>query len=71
LYRGTLIQYIAGGQHASPDADEESQLGLDLDRPDDVRYSVEKMVAMFVVALLLLVVSGVLAWLALGSGVMG
>jgi hypothetical protein len=70
-YRDTLIQYIPRGQHASPDADEESQVGVDLLRPDDVRYSIEKIVAMFVVALLLLVVSGVLAWLALGSGVMG
>jgi hypothetical protein len=39
-------------------------------RPDDVRYSVEKVVAMFVVAALLLIVSGVLGWLALGSGIM-
>jgi hypothetical protein len=39
-------------------------------RPDDVRYAVEKVVAMFTVAALLLIVSGVLGWLALGSGLM-
>jgi hypothetical protein len=36
-------------------------------RPDDVRYSIEKIVAMFVVAVMLLVVSGVLGWLVLGN----
>jgi hypothetical protein len=53
--------------------DEESLLDMDMDmiRPDDVRYRVEKVVAMVVVAVLLLVVSGVLGWLALGSGLMG
>lgn len=35
---------------------------------DDVGHSVEKIVAMFVVASMLLVLSVVLAWLALGSG---
>jgi hypothetical protein len=43
---------------------------MDTMRPDDVRYNVEKVVAMFVVAALLLIVSGVLGWLALGSGIM-
>jgi hypothetical protein len=38
-------------------------------RSDDVRHSVEKVVAMFVVAGVLLVVSFVLAWLVVGSGV--
>lgn len=67
-YRDTLIQYIPSSQHDSRIAeDEESQLGIDATRPDDVRYSVERIVAMFVIALLLLVVSGVLAWLALGN----
>jgi hypothetical protein len=67
-YRDTLIQYIPSSQHDSRvEEDEESQLGIDATRPDDVRYSVERIVAMFVVALLLLVVSGVLAWLALGN----
>ncbi|KAL1801035.1 hypothetical protein ACET3X_001377 [Alternaria dauci] len=67
-YRDTLIQYIPSSQHDPRVAeDEESQLGIDVIRPDDVRYSVEKIVAMFVVALLLLVVSGVLSWLALGN----
>jgi hypothetical protein len=70
-YRDTLVQYIPRGEHETRSEDEESQLGVDVARPDDVRYSVENMVAMFVVAILLLVVSGVLAWLAFGSGVMG
>lgn len=38
-----------------------------LHRTDDVRHGVEKVVAMFVVALVLLVLSGVLAWLAFGG----
>jgi hypothetical protein len=49
--------------------DEES--GEVVSRTDDVRHSVEKVVAMFVVAGLLLILSGVLAWLALGMGVIG
>ncbi|KAH6872294.1 hypothetical protein BKA58DRAFT_142789 [Alternaria rosae] len=70
-YRDTLVQYIPRGQHASREEDEESQLGADVARPDDVRHSVENIVAMFVVAILLLVLSGVLAWLAFGSGLVG
>ncbi|KAG9187269.1 hypothetical protein G6011_05140 [Alternaria panax] len=67
-YRDTLVQYIPSSGHDSRVAeDEESQLGMDVARPDDVRYSIEKIVAMFVVALLLLVVSGILGWLALGN----
>jgi hypothetical protein len=42
---------------------------VELVRADDIRHTVENMVAIFVVAGLLLVVAGVLAWLALGSGV--
>ena len=67
-YRDTLIQYIPSSQHDPRVAeDEESQLGIDMARPDDVRYSIEKIVAMFVVAVMLLVVSGVLGWLVLGN----
>jgi hypothetical protein len=69
-YRDTLVQYVPRSHHASRDTDEESQLDLEMLRPDDVRHSVEKVVAMFVVAALLLIVSGVLGWLALGSGLM-
>jgi hypothetical protein len=47
----------------------DEETGEVLSRTDDVRHSVEKMVAMFVVAGMLLVLSGVLAWLAVGSGV--
>jgi putative exporter of polyketide antibiotics len=48
--------------------DEESGV-VELVRADDVRHSVENVVAIFVVASLLLIVAGVLGWLALGSGV--
>ncbi|KAI4701949.1 hypothetical protein J4E89_010468 [Alternaria sp. Ai002NY15] len=70
-YRDTLVQYVPRGQHGGREEDEESQIGVDVVRPDDVRYSVENIVAMFVVAIMLLVVSGVLAWLAFGSGLVG
>ncbi|KAF1844280.1 uncharacterized protein K460DRAFT_317634 [Cucurbitaria berberidis CBS 394.84] len=71
-YRDTLVQYIPNGQHDPRDAilveiDEES--GIDIVRGDDVTHSVERVVAMFVVACLLLVMAAVLGWLALGSGV--
>lgn len=80
--RDTLIQYIPSSAHEAGqqgtllhgnslrsvivDIDEET--GEVLGRTDDVRHSVEKVVAMFVVAIVLLVVSGVLMWLALGAG---
>lgn len=38
---------------------------------DDVRHSVERVVAMFVVAVMLLTLSGLMGWLAFGAGVMG
>ena len=50
--------------------DEESGVERGL-RADEVRHSVENVVAMFVVASLLLVVAGVLGYLALGSGLFG
>ncbi|KAF2123458.1 hypothetical protein P153DRAFT_163219 [Dothidotthia symphoricarpi CBS 119687] len=59
-YRDTLIQYIPSRR---VDADEE-----EAGEPDDVRY-VERVFAMFIVVVLLLVVGGVLVWLAVGSGV--
>ncbi|KAF2028910.1 hypothetical protein EK21DRAFT_113443 [Setomelanomma holmii] len=37
-------------------------------RTDDVRHSVENVVAMFVVAVVLLMLSGMLAWFVVGSG---
>jgi hypothetical protein len=49
--------------------DEES--GEVVSQTDDVRHSVEKVVAMFVVAALLLILSAVLMWLAIGSGLLG
>lgn len=65
-----MIQYIPSNDHALRNVvveiDEET--GEVVGRTDDVRHSVEKVVAMFVVAIVLLVVSGVLMWLALGSG---
>ncbi|KAH7406803.1 hypothetical protein DE146DRAFT_648462 [Phaeosphaeria sp. MPI-PUGE-AT-0046c] len=75
--RDTLIQYIPSDDHAGfrntvlrnvvVDVDEET--GEVVGRTDDVRHAVEKVVAMFVVAIILLVLSGVLMWLALGSGI--
>lgn len=65
-YRDTLVLHIPTGSHNPHEVDEEA--GLEIARPDDVRHSVEKVVAMFVVASLLLIISGVFGWLALGSG---
>jgi len=61
------VNYGAYGarQGAFMDGDEEA--GPD-EEVDDAEHSVEKAVAMFVVASMLLVLSAVLAWLALGSG---
>jgi hypothetical protein len=67
--RDTLIQYIPS--HASRmrpvvvEIDEES--GEVVGRTDDVRHSVEKVVAMFIVAGLLLVLGACLAWVGLGG----
>jgi hypothetical protein len=66
-YRDTLIQYIPSDERGASvviEIDEES--GEVISRTDDVRHSVEK-----VVAGLLLILSGVLAWLAMGSGLVG
>lgn len=66
-YRDTLIQYIPNRQrNVVIEIDEES--GEVVSRTDDVRHGVEKVVAMFVVAGVLLGLSGALAWLALGRG---
>ncbi|KAH7066691.1 hypothetical protein BKA63DRAFT_425295, partial [Paraphoma chrysanthemicola] len=62
-HRDTLIQYIPP---PNPKFDPES--GEVVARTDDVRHSVEKVVAMFVVAIVLLVLSGVMAWMVVGSG---
>ncbi|KAF2845945.1 hypothetical protein T440DRAFT_472252 [Plenodomus tracheiphilus IPT5] len=62
------LSRVFGDAVVDVDADEE--LGLGWGRGlDDVRHGVEKVVAMFVVAAFLLMVAGVLGWLALGSGV--
>jgi len=73
-YRQTLIQYIpahrpAPGDPVVVEVDEES--GMERTRPDDVRYSVEKIVAMFVVASLLLIIAAALGWVAVARGVLG
>ncbi|KAH8728039.1 hypothetical protein GQ44DRAFT_702549 [Phaeosphaeriaceae sp. PMI808] len=69
----TFAQYLAHHDRAVRpvliEIDEES--GEVISRTDDVRHSIEKVVAMFVVAGLLLLLSAVLAWLALGTGVIG
>jgi hypothetical protein len=66
-YRETLIQHIPHSREGFRDMDEESEMGVEMARPDDVRYSVERIVAMFVVAIILLVVSGVLGWMVLSG----
>lgn len=78
-YHDTLIQYIPSHrQHQTSQrwqtsnasqvvVEIDSESGEVLSRTDDVRHSVEKVVAMFVVAAVLLVISGVLVWLVLGS----
>ncbi|EOA85221.1 hypothetical protein ACJQWK_06854 [Exserohilum turcicum] len=70
-FRETLIQHIPHSQHEAGEVDEESEVGIEIARPDDVRYSVERMVAMVVVAIILFVISGILAWLALGRRMLG
>ncbi|KAJ4373293.1 hypothetical protein N0V83_003587 [Neocucurbitaria cava] len=75
-YRDTLIQHIPSGQQQRDPRDPilveiDEEAGLEMMRADDVRHSVEKVVAMFVVASLLLVIAAVLGWLALGSGLFG
>ena len=66
-YRDTLIQHIPPGQEGYGDVDDESEVDMDMERPDDVRYSVERIAAMFVVAFVLLVVSVVLGWMVLSG----
>ncbi|CAO2652523.1 Nn.00g008060.m01.CDS01 [Neocucurbitaria sp. VM-36] len=74
-YRDTLIQHIPSNHQHDPrdpilvEIDEE--VGMEMVRADDVRHSVERVVAMFVVASLLLIIAAVLGWLALGSGLFG
>ncbi|KAH7080943.1 hypothetical protein FB567DRAFT_116576 [Paraphoma chrysanthemicola] len=81
-HRDTLIQYIPPPNPSStPPSHYQSQAhyrpvliefdpesGEVVARTDDVRHSVEKVVAMFVVAIVLLVLSGVMAWMVVGSG---
>ena len=69
-FRDTLIQHIPRSQHDAREIDEESEVGIEIARPDDVRYSVEKVVAMFIVAIILFMISGILGWVALGSGML-
>ncbi|CBX99458.1 hypothetical protein LEMA_P086970.1 [Plenodomus lingam JN3] len=68
--RGVLVHYVRPHHVYLPreNYDEEADWDENGDRVDDVRHDVEKIVAMFVVAFMLLMVSGMLAWMALGSG---
>jgi len=43
------------------------ETGEVVSRTDDVRHSMEKVAAMFVVAVVLLVLSGVFVWMAFGG----
>ncbi|KAF2874151.1 hypothetical protein BDV95DRAFT_592272 [Massariosphaeria phaeospora] len=63
-YRDTLIQHIPSHSisTSSTSADTDLETGVELERADDMRFGVERVVAMLVVALVLLLISGVMAW---------
>lgn len=63
-YRDALIQYVPA---RSADADEEAG---EEERPDNVRFDVERLFAAFIVTVLLMVVAGVMLWLTIGSGML-
>lgn len=63
-YRATLIQHIPS-HSISTDADEEA--GVDHPQADDVRFTVERVVAAIIVSMMLLLVAALLALFALWS----
>lgn len=67
-YRATLIQHIPRASVVSY-TDEEQ--GVDRPEADDVRFSVERVVATIIVAMILLLIAGLLALGALGYFAMG
>jgi len=58
-------QFRSGPRNVVVEIDEET--GEVVSRTDDVRHGVEKVVAMLIVAIVLLVLGGVLAWMAFGG----
>lgn len=63
-FRDTLQQHFPNG--TASEIDEES--GVEMLGPDELAHSIEKVVAMLTVAIVLLVLSGIMGWLALGAG---
>ncbi|KAF2683648.1 hypothetical protein K458DRAFT_431876 [Lentithecium fluviatile CBS 122367] len=63
-YRATLIQHIPS-HSISTDADEEA--GVDHPQADDVRFTVERVVAAIIVSMMLLLIAALLALFALWS----
>lgn len=69
--RDTLLQHFLRGHGGYGEVDEEGGVGLDMalemQRREDERYAVLKIVGMFAVAIVLFVVSGVLGWMVLAG----
>lgn len=59
-YRDTLISHIPSGSYDSRTSDEEAVVGQR--EADDLRFSIERIVAMIVVALVLLLITGIFVW---------
>lgn len=68
-YRETLLHYVPGTLYIPRDAVADEEAGVETaGAAEDVSHSIENVVAMFVVASLLLIISAVMGWLAIGSG---
>ena len=68
-YHDNLIQNVLPGRlHDVLAAGVDEESGIDMDEGDDISYSVERVVTMLIVAIVLLLMSGLFGWLALGSG---
>ncbi|KAF2241187.1 hypothetical protein BU26DRAFT_525382 [Trematosphaeria pertusa] len=62
-FRDTLIQHIP---HNSVSTEPDEELGADRAQADDVRFTVERVVAAIIVSMLLLIIAALLALVALG-----
>ena len=73
-YRDTLLQHIRRGPGGYGEVDEESEVGLrmamDAERGGEEPCAIARIVAMFAMAVILFVVSGVLGWMVL-NGILG